>query len=436
MTDGHHVEYMPLDDIAPATRNPKAHDTAGIKRSITHHGVAELPLIDDRTGQLIAGHGRLDQLRAMRDNGDTPPAGVRVDDGVWLAPVLRGWSSRSDDDAEAYLIASNRLTEKGGWDDYGLAEVLTDMAEAQLLELTGYDSDDLAALIASLEAGEDDEEPVALTDKDDAPGFRSDTVTKPGDLWHLGPHRLAVGDSTDVTVWDLLLGGDKADMVWTDPPYGVAYIGKTKDALTIENDTLSEDGLDDFLRAVFGVAMVSTNPGAAWYVAGPPGPLHLVFGQALHDLEILRQTIIWVKDQFVMGRSDYHYRHEPIYYGWTPGAAHHPVPDRRQDTIHEVPRPKRSKDHPTMKPVDLIVRHIENSTDKGGLVVDPFGGSGSTLIACHTTGRRAALIELDPKYADVILRRFEEHTGIVPTRGGEPHSFVDDLDDLEPVANH
>jgi site-specific DNA-methyltransferase (adenine-specific) len=242
-------------------------------------------------------------------------------------------------------------------------------------------------------------------------------------VWLLGPHRLAVGDSTDPNVWDALLAGGKADCMWTDPPYGVAYVGKTKDALTIENDALDEDGLADFLGSVLALALVNSRPGAAWFVASPPGPLHLVFGAALHRLDVLRQTLIWVKDQFVMGRSDYHYRHEPIFYGWTPGAAHHPPSDRKQDTIHEVARPKRSKDHPTMKPVELIERHLGNSTDPGHIVIDPFGGSGSTLIAAHRTSRVARLIELDPKYADVILRRYTEHTGNTPTREGTADTY-------------
>jgi hypothetical protein len=149
---GHYVDYLPLDDIRGAERNPKGHADADIKRSINRHGMAELPLLDERTGRLIAGHGRLDQLRAMREAGQEPPAGVRVgDDGAWLAPILRGWSSRSDEEAEAYLIASNKLTELGGWDDHGLAEMLTDLADSQLLELTGFTGDDLDDLIASIQ---------------------------------------------------------------------------------------------------------------------------------------------------------------------------------------------------------------------------------------------------------------------------------------------
>lgn len=418
------LEYVRLDSVTAAPRNPKGHDTTGIARAIKHHGFGEVPLRDERTGRLVAGHGRYTQLVAMRDSGATAPDGILVDpDGEWLMPVITGWASRSDEDAEAYLVGSNRLTTKGGWDDRGLTEMLEDLAAANLLELTGYDQADLDALLADLNPAVD-EIPPAFTDPDDAPEPPAEPVCAVGDVWELGPHRLTVGDSTDVNVWETLLEGRRADMVWTDPPYGVAYTGKTADALTIENDALDEDGLRDFLRAAFAATYTATRPGAAWYIASPPGPLHLVFGGLLHELGVLRQTLIWVKDQFVMGRSDYHYRHEPLFYGWTPGAAHHPVPDRTQDTVHEVPRPKRSADHPTMKPVALIERHITNSTDPGQLVVDPFGGSGSTLLAAHAAGRVAALIELDPRYADVICRRYQEHTGIKPTRNGQPHDFT------------
>lgn len=201
-----------------------------------------------------------------------------------------------------------------------------------------------------------------------------------------------------------------ADAMWTDPPYGVSYVGKTKDALTIENDDRSSDSLEAFLRDVFALALIHTKAGGAWYVAAPAGPLHLAFASALHELGVWRQTLTWEKDQFVLGRSDYHYRHEPIFYGWKEGAAHTWNGGRTQDSVLEVPRPRRSAEHPTMKPVALVQRCVENSTDAGALVVDPFGGSGTTLMACEAAGRTASLIELDPKYCDVIVARWEKAT--------------------------
>jgi site-specific DNA-methyltransferase (adenine-specific) len=209
------------------------------------------------------------------------------------------------------------------------------------------------------------------------------------------------------------MGGGQiiADLVWTDPPYGVSYVVKTKDALSIQNDSLNPEEFLAFLKSAFENAKAVSKPGAVWYVAAAPGNLFLSFAIALSDLQIWRQTLIWVKNSFVLGRSDFHYRHEPIFYGWTPGAAHQEPPDRKQDSVWEIPRPKRSEEHPTMKPLELIIRAIRNSTNKGQIVLDPFGGSGSTLIAAEQTGRKARLIELDPKYCDVIVTRWQNLTG-------------------------
>jgi site-specific DNA-methyltransferase (adenine-specific) len=227
--------------------------------------------------------------------------------------------------------------------------------------------------------------------------------------------------------------GDVADAVWTDPPYGVSYVGKTKDALTIQNDALTPAGLRALLDAAFTQALRHTHHGAAWYVAAPAGPLHLVFGNALLDLGIYRQQIIWVKDVFVLGHADYHYRHEPIFYGYSPGYTGRRgrggegwYSDHAQDTVWDIPRPKRSEEHPTMKPVELVTRALTNSTPRGATVVDCFAGSGTTLIAAHINGRVARLIELGPNYCDVIARRWQLLTGELPTleRTGEPIDVV------------
>ena len=186
---------------------------------------------------------------------------------------------------------------------------------------------------------------------------------------------------------------------------------KTDDALKIQNDDLSEEELEKFLTTALGLASEHCKPGGAWYVASPPGPLFVTFGTVLRRLGIMRQTLIWAKDAFVLGRGDYHYRHEPICYGWKPGAAHHFVSDRTQDSIWEVPRPRASADHPTMKPVELVRRALRNSSDRGAIVAEPFGGSGTTLLAAEQEGRVARVIEKDPRYCDVIVRRWSEMTG-------------------------
>ncbi|SHL47528.1 site-specific DNA-methyltransferase (adenine-specific) [Pseudonocardia thermophila] len=404
------VTYYPTADLRLYHRNPRVGNTSRIAESLTVNGQYKPVVVNrgthtGRPNEVLAGNHT---LKAARDLGWETLAAVTVD--------------VDDDQAARIVAADNRTSDLGSYDNRLLLELLTDLPN---LDGTGYDPGDLDALEALLDADVEAQDEVPLNDPDDSPDTPAEPYCKTGDLWVLGSHRLAVGDSTDPGVWDLLLNGDKADMVWTDPPYGVSYVGKTADALTIENDSLDADSLRDFLRAALGLASTHTRPGGCWYVASPPGELSLVFGGVLVELEVLRQTLIWVKDQFVMGRSDYHYRHELVFYGWVPGAAHHAVLDRTQDTVHEYPRPKRSKEHPTMKPVALIARHITNSTDRNQLVVDPFGGSGSTLIAAHDAGRRAAVIEIDPKYADVICRRYQEHTGQLPTRDGQPHDFTE-----------
>lgn len=230
-----------------------------------------------------------------------------------------------------------------------------------------------------------------------------------------------------------MLGDGLVDAVWTDPPYGVAYEGKTADALTIENDGRDLWKLEVLLEEAFTAGLAHCKPGAAWYVAAPPGPATLAFATVLARLKLWRQTLVWVKHTFALGHSDYHYRHEVVYAGYGPpakgrrgrGSAGWYGPNNA-DSVFEVNKPSRNGEHPTMKPVELIVRQLENSTAPGHLVADPFAGSGSTLIACHGIGRVARLIELDPRYCDVICRRYEEHTGTVPVleRTGKPVSFV------------
>jgi hypothetical protein len=204
-------------------------------------------------------------------------------------------------------------------------------------------------------------------------------------------------------------------------PYGVEYVGKGRDALTINNDGRDLGQLEDLLAESFGATTTSSAPGAAVYVAAPAGPATLPFAKVLADLGWWRQTLVWVKDAFVLGHSDYHYRHEVIYSGYVPGVDGRRgrggagwYGDNAADSVLEVPRPRVNKEHPTMKPVALVERCLANSTRRGDTVLDPFGGSGSTLIACHQTGRVARLIELDPRYVDVICRRYQEGTGTLP----------------------
>ncbi len=207
------------------------------------------------------------------------------------------------------------------------------------------------------------------------------------------------------------MGGGMADCLWTDPPYGVAYVGKTKDALEIENDNLDEGALEEFLRSSLGCAFAVSNAGASWYVAAPARPLNLMFSIVLKEFGVWRQTLNWIKSSMVLGRSDYHYQHEPIFYGWKPGAAHSWYSDRKQTTTLNFDKPHRNGEHPTMKPVELVEYCLSNSSKAGNSILDIFGGSGTTLIASEKLGRKCHLMELDPKYCDVIISRWENFTG-------------------------
>lgn len=403
---------VPVDSLTLLPGNPRRGDVDAVARSLETFGQRK-PIVAKADGTVIAGNHT---LQAAKQLGWDTIAVVRVDD--------------DDTTAKAFALADNRTAELGGYDEQALADLIREVGDvdAEMLAATGWGDDAVAALLASLEPemlpaqiqGDPDDVP------DHAPG-----ITVPGDVWLLGPHRLLCGDSTVPTDVDRLMAGTKADLVWTDPPYGVAYVGKTANALTIKNDALDEQAFDQFLYESLGNAAAACRPGAAWFVAAPPGPLHLIFAAVLHRLELVRQTLVWVKDVFVLGHSDYHYRHEPIFFGWVPGKAHQEPPDRTQDTVWEIPRPKRSEEHPTMKPVELVARAIRNHTHNGQTVLDPFGGSGTTLIAAHQEGRVARLVELDPRYCDVICKRWQKATGILPVAEstGNAHDFcADDAD--------
>lgn len=401
------IHDTPIDELHLLPGNPRQGDIGAVSESMRVNGVYQ-PIIVNRgthTGrpmEVIAGNHRAQAAKAL--GHDTIPC-IILD--------------VTDEEATRIALADNRTSDLADYDNDALVLMLQNLPD---LEGTGYDGDDLDALLADF----DDPTPT-LTDPDEAPAPPETPIARIGDVFHLGNHRVICGDSTSPATFTALLGDERAHMVWTDPPYGVAYEGKTKDKLTIQNDTLSLDALTDFLANALTATKDATLPGALWYVAAPHGPMGHAFGTVLLDLDVWRHSLVWVKDQFAMGRGDYHYRHEAIFYGWTPGAARlNPVPDRKQDTVWEFDKPSRNADHPTMKPVALIARALDNSSSRGNIVLDPFGGSGSTLLAAETTGRHARLIELDPKYVDVICRRWQEHTGNTPTLDGRPVNFAKD----------
>lgn len=386
------AEWVETMSLRPWAENPRQNDDAvkPVMESIKRFGFAAPIVARAADREIIAGHTRWRAAQAL----GLPRVPVRFVD---LDPA----------DAHLLALADNKLNEKAEWDDAAVARILSEFSLDDAA-LAGWDQKELDALADSLI--DEGDQPV---EEDEPPPVPVEAVTKPGDLYELGEHRLLCGDSTVAKDVERVLAGRQADIVWTDPPYGVAYVGKTKDALTIENDALDAASLREFLGKALGLACKHSKPGAAWYVAAPSGDLFAEFGYVLgrEQLGIWKHTLVWVKDVFVLGRADYHYKHESIFYGWKPGGGHYFVADRTQDTVWEIPRPKRNAEHPTMKPVELVARALRNSSRKGDLVFEPFGGSGTTLIAAEQTGRVAAVIEKSPQYCDVIVKRWEALTG-------------------------
>lgn len=379
-----------VKDLIPYAKNSRTHSDAQVAQiaaSIKEFGWTNPILVDGDNG-IIAGHGRLMAARKL---------------GMDEVPVIE-LDGMTDLQKKAYIIADNQLAMNSGWDTGLLQIELTELqSEGFDLDLIGFDPKELNALL-------EPEVSEGLTDEDAVPDVPDQPKTKPGDIYELGGHRLMCGDSCNIEAVEALTDG-LVDILVTDPPYNVAYEGKTKDALTIKNDSMGDEQFRQFLRDAFVAADAVMKPGAVFYIwhADSEG---YNFRGACHDAGWkVRQCLIWAKDTMVMGRQDYHWKHEPCLYGWKDGAAHLWAADRKQTTIIECKRPKRNDIHPTMKPVELMEYQILNNTKGMDIVLDLFGGSGSTLIACEKTGRKARLMELDPKYCDVIVKRWEEFTG-------------------------
>lgn len=423
-----YTEYMALDKLVPHAGNPKAHDVEAIKASIRRFGFTNPLVLDERTGILAAGHGRLIALAEMRESGEEPPLRISTGEGGdWLVPVMRGIAFNSDAERDAYLIADNRLTELGGWDDRSLADMLTmiQTTSAELLAVTGFSEFDLKTMIEELT-------PLPPPTKssggsDPAETLQKEWMVQPGELWIIpslsgpGVHRLLCGDAGNYTDMTRLMADELADCMWTDPPYGVSYTGKTADALDMEND--DSEGLVELLTDSFRVADGALKDGAAIYIAHPPGALGVTFANAFLEREWrLHETLIWVKDSMVLGHSDYHFRHEPILFGYKPGGGRRGrggagwYGDDSQTSVLQFDRPKSSQEHPTMKPVELVAYCLGNSAPRGGIVYDPFVGSGTTLAAAEQKGMQGRALELEPKYCAVTLQRLKE-MGLEPERG-------------------
>lgn len=414
------IEYLKLSEFRHYERNARTHSEEQIQQlveSIQEFGFTNPVLIDDEN-ELIAGHGRI--MAAEIVGMDTVPS-IR----------LKGLTS---DQKKALRIADNQLALNAGWDFDLLASEIESLASADFdIDLLGFDSKFLDELFGD-EPEEDDY--VMEEEEDDSPG---NYVSQVGDVWVLGEHRVMCGDSTSVDDVVVLMGGVLADMVWTDPPYNVAYEGQ--DGMTIENDDMNDADFAAFLREVFSSAFVVTKEGGPIYIAHADSEGRNFRGAMTDSGWLFKQCLIWVKNQFVMSRQDYHWQHEPILYGWKPGAAHCWYGDRNKSTVidddtdlrelgreelvrlvddlrnalnttvYREAKPQNSDLHPTMKPIALVQNHIQNSSERGNVVLDLFGGSGTTLIACERSGRINRSMELDPRYCDAIVQRWQEHTG-------------------------
>lgn len=435
---------MRIDDLVPAPYNPRVDlrpgdpDYEKLKRSIQEFGLVEPVVWNKRTGHVVGGHQRLKILREL----GYEEVEVSVVD--------------LDEEREKLLnVALNKI--EGDWDNFKLKELLQELEFGGAdIELTGFDEDEIDKLFQQFVVDEEIRDDAF--DPDEVLKEIEQPVTRPGDLWRLGVHYVLCGDATRMEDIRRLMAGKKAHMVFTDPPYNVDYTGKIKDALKIKNDRMKANEFYEFLLAAFQNAYDVTVPGGAIYIAHADME-GINFRTAMVDSGwLLKQCIIWVKNTIVMGRQDYHWKHEPILYGWKPGAAHRWYGGRKQATVVEYPvglaiskqgdehlltitsgassvvlkvpsyevvyqgteegstvwrfeKPARNAEHPTMKPVPLVARAIQNSSKSGDIVLDMFLGSGSTLIAAEQTGRICYGLEFDPVYCDVIVKRWEQFTG-------------------------
>ena len=384
------IVYRTTSVLIPYARNSRTHSpqqTQQIAASIKEFGFTNPVLIDEENG-IIAGHGRVQAAQLLK-----------MDEVPCI--VLAGLSEAKK---RAYVIADNKLAMNAGWDDEMLRLELQDLIDSGFdVDLTGFSQEEIDKLMPKQVEG--------LTDEDAVPETPETPVTVPGDVWILGDHRLMCGDSTSIDAVEKLMDGQKADMWLTDPPYNVAYEGKTKDALKIQNDSMGNDDFRQFLRDCYVAADAVMKPGAVFYIWHADSEGYNFRGAAKDAGWTVRQCLIWKKSVLVMGRQDYHWKHEPCLYGWKDGAGHLWAADRKQTTVLEFDKPSRNGEHPTMKPVELFAYQMLNNTKGQDIVLDSFGGSGTTCIAAEKHGRRAFMMELDPKYCDVIIKRWQEFTG-------------------------
>ena len=403
------IHYRAVDSLIPYARNAKQHSDAQVAQiaaSIREFGWGA-PILIDGKNNVIAGHGRLLAARKL---------------GMAEVPVVP-MDHLTDTQRRALILADNKIGENASWEDELLGIELAELQEAGFdLGLTGFSQDEWEALIAGDEASKD-----GLTDDDAVPEITETPISKTGDIWILGEHKVLCGDATKADDFKTLLGEELVDMTFTDPPYNVNYANTAKDKMRGKNRPILNDNLGEsfgsFLTGACTNILTRTKGGV--YIAMSSSELDTLQAAFRAAGGKWSTFIIWAKNTFTLGRADYQRQYEPILYGWRDGVDHFWCGARDQGDVWQIKKPQKNDLHPTMKPVELVERAVRNSSKTKDLVLDPFGGSGSTLIACEKSGRRARLIELDPKYVDVIVRRWQDYTGQEAKRASDGAKFGD-----------
>ena len=411
------MELVPIGRLIPYINNARTHSPEQIKKlraSLREFGFVN-PVIIDREYNVIAGHGRI--MAAKEEGLDEVPC-VYAD-------------HLTEAQKKAYILADNRMALDAGWDEEMLRVEIDALREMEFDPmLTGFDETELAALYAGDSDGTEDD------DFDLSAALEKASFVEPGDIWTVGRHRLMCGDATKAADVQKLMDGTRANLIVTDPPYGVSF--KSSSGLTIQNDSMKNEEFYAFLLSAFkNMADVLEKGGAAYVFHADTEGLN--FRRAFIDAGFhLAGCCIWVKDSLVLGRSDYQWQHEPILYGFLQNGKHPWYSDRRQTTIWNYAKPKRNENHPTSKPLDLLAYPICNSSQENSIVIDTFGGSGSTMMACEQTGRICRMMELDPKYASVILRRYVEDFGnadqVYVERDGVRIGYADLVKEVAPLG--
>ena len=412
------VVTWPVDRLIPYIRNARTHSAeqvAQIAASIAEFGWTS-PILAGSDGIIIAGHARLLAARKL---------------GMTEVPVIV-LDHLSEAQRRALVLADNKLALNAGWDAEMLRIELQDLAECGFdLDVVGFTDEELEVILADPEGTNE-----GLTDEDAVPEVPETAATVPGDVWILGEHRLLCGDATVLADVEKVLAGGLADMLWTDPPYNVNYGATMKDKLRgnarrITNDNLGE-GFEEFLRDAC-VNMLAVSKGAI-YICMSSSEIHRL-QRVFREVGGHWSTfVIWAKNTFTMGRSDYQRQYEPILYGWKEGTDHFWCGARDQGDVWFIKKPHVNDLHPAQKPVELIERALRNSSKTRDTVLDPFGGSGTTLIACEKSGRQARLIELEPKYCDVAICRWQSYAGGNAVLESSGETFAVARENLAPVA--